>query len=346
MVSIGAQIDALKQLWENHGYDALNAEERLRQIDEESSHNFRDYYRTVSEYAYAENYAISYLIRGYGAFLDDSITDWEIVQEHEKEMDEYNKMNRHQKLKYNKEDKEQGSPMKKHFKAERIRTRKIIERAMAQYTRVKKELFGPESTWGEIVISESFPDLTLRFPATMLRPRCQHRTLEEREATSQKKKDNAAAKIANIVAPLVDIATPAAPLVDTVSSAAPLVDIATPAAPLVDIATPAAPLVDIATPAAPLVDIATPAAPLVDIATPAAPLVNTVSPAADITTSAVRPVDQLYSHPSSQIDIQMDDTDYIDLKDIISCRKRKVIHLQIFSDANYNSILEFINNLK
>jgi hypothetical protein len=32
MASIGAQIDALKQLWENHGSDALEAEERLRHI--------------------------------------------------------------------------------------------------------------------------------------------------------------------------------------------------------------------------------------------------------------------------------------------------------------------------
>jgi hypothetical protein len=340
MTSAGAQLDALQELWANHGYDALEAEQKLSEIERNSAHNFGEYYRTVSEYAYAENYAISYLIRGYGTTLDESIPDWNIVLQHEAKSDKYNNMTENQKKKYNEEDKAQGWPEKNHLMAEKKRVKKIIGRAYKQYTRVKKILFGPESTWGKIVILEDFHDLS-RLPVEMLRHRRQHRTFEEKTATNQKKKDNAMAKKAT----LLSLGNNEENDDETTSSEATTLDDEDIVDHPVDTATYTPPTVDTTTYTAPTVDTDTYTAPTVDTDTYTAPTVDT-------DTSVLPPFDQLYSQPSSQVDTQMDDNtitttpEYIDWTDIVTCRKRKVVDLRMFSDVHYNSILEFINNLK
>ena len=151
MAGVKAQLDALEELWLLHGRDALNAEHQVCYIDKMSADRFKEYYRTISEYVHAESYAISHLIRGYGVSVDDTIYDWDIVREYEIENDKYKNLSRLEKKRYEKEE--------EHFATMRKNARLIINRAYKQYMRVKIVIFGKESTWDEVVIDDSFPDL-------------------------------------------------------------------------------------------------------------------------------------------------------------------------------------------
>ena len=138
MAGVKAQLDALEELWLLHGRNALNAEHQVCYIDKTSADRFKEYYRTISEYAHAENYAISHLIRGYDVSDDDSIDDWNIVREFEIENDKYKNLSRLEKKRFEKEN--------EHFATMRKRARLIINRAHKQYMRPKIAIFGKEST--------------------------------------------------------------------------------------------------------------------------------------------------------------------------------------------------------
>ena len=100
MAGVEAQLNALKQLWCAHGRDVLEAGEVLSHIDKTSADEFREYYRTISQYVHAENYAISHLIWSHGATFVDGVRDWDLVLEYESELDKYNDLNRLQKTQF------------------------------------------------------------------------------------------------------------------------------------------------------------------------------------------------------------------------------------------------------